>query len=125
MLPNRLFFDSKFWFIMHFPVMLGVTILCLMAFLLAMIARGWTLFSLNFNSYFFLHEFFGITCMCLNLIQVIYKYLFRLIFNLALKKMKSFKAIAILRPEKDSKWRPYFNWFHRITGLLSYILASI
>ena len=35
-----------------------------------------------------------------------------------------FQAIAILRPDKDSRWRPYFNWLHRLSGMTIYLCSG-
>ena len=68
MLPNTSYCDCQFWFLMHFPVMLGVSMAALFAFLLALIYERWGLVSIS--SPYFVHMLFGLLTIGLSLMQV-------------------------------------------------------
>lgn len=64
------FFDSKFWYVMHFPVMLTVICLSLMGMLLIFIERGWDIAAPFRSTFRTVHCTFGFVTIGLSLFQV-------------------------------------------------------
>lgn len=64
------FFESKFWYMMHFPVMLTVICLSLMGMLLIFIERGWDIAAPFRSTFRTVHCTFGFVTIGLSLFQV-------------------------------------------------------
>ena len=64
------FFESKFWYVMHFPVMLSVICLSLMGMLLIFIERGWDIAAPFRSTFRTVHCTFGFVTIGLSLFQV-------------------------------------------------------
>eukprot|EP00794_Sanderia_malayensis_P007858 gene7858-8708_t len=96
--PTPTFRGSPLWFQVHRCFMLASAGLMLIGFFVIIAeAKGW-------NEELGPHPIMGIIVVVLVSIQVV---------------------AGILRPGTNSSWRKVFNWVHRSTGVISFILASV
>jgi hypothetical protein len=96
------FFELKFWFVIHRPMMISVVVFSIVGFILILAQVGWKWIDpaekLNFA-----HSITGIVTIFLANIQI---------------------YVAFFRPHPNTSKRKIFNWFHRIVGVSSFYLSS-
>jgi hypothetical protein len=102
--PNWKLLNIDFWFVVHRPLMILVSLVSVIALILILAQLEWKWLTLQSGSVSFSHSVFGILTISFAVIQVF---------------------MGILRPDKDSKHRHIFNNVHRAIGLLSMALAIV
>ncbi|CAF0806427.1 unnamed protein product [Brachionus calyciflorus] len=100
---NKTYFGVQLWFVFHRSLMVSVTMLSLLGLLLILIAKNWkwtsSILKINFT-----HSIIGILTISFSVFQPIY---------------------AVFRPGKDAPNRGFFNWAHRLFGILTYVLSIV
>jgi hypothetical protein len=70
MLPNFKLCNLDFWFILHRPIMISVTIISVLGFISILWHSNWQWVSLSNSVIVFVHSIFGIVTICLSIVQV-------------------------------------------------------
>lgn len=96
--------NIDFWFVIHRPLMIVVSLVSIVALILILVQLDWKWLTLQSGSVSFSHSLFGIITISFSVIQVI---------------------MGTIRPDKDSKYRHIFNIAHRIIGLLCMLFAIV
>ncbi|CAF0731294.1 unnamed protein product, partial [Brachionus calyciflorus] len=104
LLPNFKILEVAFWFNAHRVLMIFTLVVSIIAFLVVLAQLDWKWVDAENNETAMAHSIFGIIVISISFLQII---------------------MGLFRPDKDAKFRPVFNWTHRITGISLFILAIV
>ncbi len=101
-LPNIKCCNIEFWFHIHRPLMMSVSLCSICSFVVILWDFNWMWISPR-PSFEFVHSISGIVTVSLSVFQV---------------------AIGLFRPHKDSPCRGTFNIVHRLSGVTAFCCSS-
>lgn len=96
--------NIQFWFHIHRPFMMCVTLASLAAFITILWDNKWSWVDYEIDMIEFIHSIFGICTIGFSVIQMI---------------------LGTLRPDKDHPRRCVFNHVHRTLGISTFILSGM
>jgi len=123
--PEKKLLGTKIWFTIHRPSMIFSVVITLVSFIVILTHLNWEWIKSD-ESLNFAHSIFGIFVICAAVIQVKNLVLLNIKIDYGFKIIKiSIKVFfTLLRCSPTHSKRYIFNWFHRITGISTFICAG-